>query len=179
MDLDSRQSRRLFLAGTVAFPMPFPATGVISIQKGNLHFSHGGEPQHATFVVVQEKPGSQRTTLRVIRIEDVAAIFFPGTWQNESASKRVFHFARGDRVEDLEQGEWFLNPEIDAAKIHTRLKIHVTNQDSDARGVVFVPEHRPVLSITEVTQTAGSTGNDMHVTDLPRCECPCLGCETE
>jgi hypothetical protein len=175
MDLDSRQTRRLFLAGTVAFPMPFPATGVISIEEGNLHYSHSGHSHPTTFVVVQERPGSEGAMLRVIRAEDVAAIFFPGTWEHESATKRVFHFDPSGRVKDFEVGEWFLKPEIAAKNIKDRFQSDVPKRNSNVRGVVFVPENRPVLSISEVTQTAGSTGSGLIPT---QCECECE-CECE
>jgi hypothetical protein len=170
-DLDSRQTRRLFLAGTVAFPMPFPSIGTISIEDGDLLYSPGGQSQPTTFVVVREIPGSERATLRVMQAEDVAAIFFAGGWETSPDGSRVFRFERGGRVEDFEQGEWFLNPEIDAKTIFDRLKIDVKQSDSDARGVVFVPEQRPVLTISEVTQTAGSTGELPYYRD---CECECL-----
>jgi hypothetical protein len=172
MDLDIRQTRRLYLAGTVAFPMPFPATGVISIEHGSLPLSPDCQSQHTTFVVVQDSPGHERSTLRIILAKDVAAIFFPGAWETDSDQSRVFRFKRNGRVEDFERGEWFLNPEIDAKKILDKLNSDVTRRDSDARGVVFVPENRPVLSISEVTQTAGSIC-DVPVSFGCECECQC------
>src|SRR6476646_7953542 len=105
MDLNSRQTRRLFLAGTVALPMPFPATGVISIEDGTLLFSAGGQTKPTTFVVVQENSGREPATLRVVLAQDVAAIFFPGAWGIASDQSRVFRFEGGGRVEDFEQGE--------------------------------------------------------------------------
>jgi len=170
MDLNSRQTRRLFLAGTVSLPMPFPATGVISIEDGTLHCSSGGQATPTTFVIVQDRPGLEHATLRVVLAEYVAAIFFPGEWEIQPDQTRIFRFERGGRVEDFEQGEGFLNPEIDAKKISARLKIDVTNRDSDARGVAFVPEHRPVLSISEATKTAGATGELPAASD---CDCEC------
>ena len=170
MDLDIRQTRRLYLAGTVPFPMPFPSTGTISIEDGSLLIrSPVTQSARTTFVVVQDRPGGEHSTLRVIRAEDVAAIFFPGAWDNGSDQSRAFRFERGGRVEDLEQGEWFLNPEIDAKTISARLNTDIARRDSDARGVVFVPENRPVLSISEVTQTAGST------CDMPAAYSDCEG----
>jgi hypothetical protein len=110
--------------------------------------------------------------LRIILAKDVAAIFFPGAWETDSDQSRVFRFKRNGRVEDFERGEWFLNPEIDAKKILDKLNSDVTRRDSDARGVVFVPENRPVLSISEVTQTAGSIC-DVPVSFGCECECQC------
>jgi hypothetical protein len=39
MDLDLRQTRRLYLAGTVAFPTPFPSSGIISFEAGHLKYT--------------------------------------------------------------------------------------------------------------------------------------------
>ena len=169
MDLDSRQTRRLYLAGTVAFPTPFPTAGSISIEDGSLFYS--GVPQGTAFVVVQEESGRTRAAIRLVREDDVAAIFFPGVWV-ETEGKSVFRFAK--QADDLEQGEWFLNPEINADQISERFSINVRSRDSGARGIAFVPEHLPLMTINERAETAGSAGElSTRWIDKMGCDCPC------
>jgi hypothetical protein len=43
-------------------------------------------------------------------------------------------------------------------KASGKVKGGVTRRDSDRRGIVFVQENRPVLTLDEVAQTAGSVG---------------------
>ena len=164
MNLDSRQTRRLYLAGTVAFPTPFPTSGGISFEDGSLLRSDNGEKENVAFVVVQEKTRTEQSTIRVVRKSDVVAMFCPGYWLDTDQG-RVFRFFEGDSVYDLEQGEWFLGSDINAPEISTRLKLNtdqhnvdITRRDSGARGLAFVPENSPVITITvtECTQTAGA-----------------------
>ncbi len=155
IDLDIRQTRRLHLAGSVAFPTPFPSVGGISIEKGSLRRSAGGNSQDEAFVIVREESGLEQATSRVFLQEDVAGIFFPGVWV-ETDKERKFRFAEQDFAYDLEKGEWFLKPHIDAHEINMKLKTDITDPESGARGIAFVPEDEPVLTITESTQTAGT-----------------------
>jgi hypothetical protein len=176
MDLDFKQSRRFYLAGTVAFPTPFPSAGGISIEDGSLLLSvdrdevnHGEKKdkenneekrERVVFVVVQETTGVEKATTRVVRKSDVAAIFFPGEWI-DTDNGPVFRFAEPECVHDLEHGEWFLGPQIKVSKITTRLKldqikVDITRRDSGVRGIVFVPEDRSVLTIHECAQSAGN-----------------------
>ena len=78
MDLDYRQTRRLYLAGTVAFPTPYPSSGIISFESGNLKYAAGEPAKVKAWVVVQEYSHRDRTIIRAILQEDVAAIFIPG-----------------------------------------------------------------------------------------------------
>jgi hypothetical protein len=141
------------LAGTVAFPKPFPSAGAFSVEDGPL--SHTTGARSTKFVVLQEKSRLEEETARSVLKEDVAAIFFPGVWEDTDQG-HVFRFAEQDRVHDLEKGEWFLNPEIDAETISRQLNIDIRRRDSRARGIIFVPESRPVLTNHEFTQPAGS-----------------------
>jgi len=154
------QTRRLFLAGTVAFPMPFPGIGTVSIEKALLRLSSRRKRRGRSFVVVQEKQRRDQSVIRIIRMRDVSAIFFPGEYSRKGDPTSKFSFSDCDRVDDFDQGQWFLNGHINVETIRAGLNITVeefTRRNSKARGVVFVPENRPVLSITEVTQTAGAT----------------------
>jgi len=181
MDLDIQQTRRFYLAGTVAFPTPFPSAGGISIEDGSFKLSDNGDKgncgdmkdkeqngekkERVTFVVVQEKTGVDEATIRVVRKSDVAAIFFPGVWV-DTDNDPVFQFTERERVHDLDEGEWFLGPQIKATKITTRLKldqrhVDITRRDSGVRGIVFVPEHRPVLTIYECAQAAGDAAMEL------------------
>lgn len=156
MELSSTLTRRTYLAGAVAFPTPFPSAAGISIEDGERFRSARGADQNATFVIVQERSGPERATIRAVSKHDVAAIFFPGVWEDGREQGRTFRFTDQHGVHDLDAGEWFLNPDIDADAISRRLNINITRRDSGAKGIVFVPQHRPVLTITECTQTAGA-----------------------
>jgi hypothetical protein len=163
MDLDIKQTRRIFLAGTVAFPTPFPSAGGISIEEGSFRLSE--DRQRATFVVVQEKSPIRESTIRVVQISHVAAIFFPGVWVDTDKGP-VFRFAKQDGVHDLDEGEWFVGPHVETGRIVARLKlaesnIDITRRDSGVRGIVFVQEHRPLLTIDECAQSAGEAAMEM------------------
>jgi hypothetical protein len=181
MDLGVKQSRRFYLAGAVAFPTPFPSAGAISIEEGSLLLSgetdrpNGGEKkekeangekrERMTFVVVQEMSRIGEATIRIFRKSDVAAIFFPGFWVDTDKGK-VFKFSRRNHVHDLEKGEWFLGPHVKASKITSRLKldqsnIDIADRDSPVRGMVFVPEHLPVLTVYECAQASGDAALDI------------------
>jgi hypothetical protein len=162
MDLDARQTRRLFLAGTVAFPTPFPSTGTISFEMGSLKYSRGAEPVATAFVIVQELSRGQRFMSRAIQLEDVSAIFIPGA--KDLAGK--FQISSEKCVEDFERGEWLLKPDFKEEVIRRRLDLakgdDITTRDSVLRGVVFVAEAEPVLSVAEVTTTAAEACEEMN-----------------
>jgi hypothetical protein len=156
MDLDSKQTRRLYLAGTVAFPTPFPTAGGISVEMGSTSPCPGRSPDLAEFVVIQEKSDHHNSVYRVVRKEDVAAIFFPGDWKNSDRG-RVFRFTKRYGVRDFERGEWFLASDIDADTISKRFELDIRSRDSGAKGIVFVPRDRAVLTYKVLSQTAGAT----------------------
>jgi hypothetical protein len=157
MDLDYRQTRRLYLAGTVAFPTPYPSSGIISFESGNLKYAANEPAKVKVWVVVQEYSHRDRTIIRAILQEDVAAIFIPGTWK----SKGEFRISRKTVVDDLEAGEWFVDSDVNSAAISARLELskgnEITSRDSKLRGIVFVAEDARVLSIAEMTETAAAT----------------------
>lgn len=158
MELNTQQTRRLFLAGTVAFPTPYPTVGGVSIELGTLTYSKDAA-EEKTFVVVEEQPERTRFATRLILKRDVAAIFFPRARDADCGSDEVFKFSKKYRVDDFERGEWFLTPEICVEAIRTRLKLRDLDIDvrgGAARGVVFVYEDRPVRTVYEITEPAGS-----------------------
>jgi hypothetical protein len=178
-ELDSKQTRRLFLAGTVAFPTPFPSLGTISVEKGRLRRSdEDNNAPDELFVVVQEKAGIDRAKVRVVRQEDVAAIFIPemSDYADDPLTKCCCD--EEDLVRDLEQGIWILKPGRDVAELiqnavkgdsdsaekkagrntaekNKKRRIDVGRRDSGVKGIVFVPRHQPVLTIEECTHAAG------------------------
>jgi hypothetical protein len=157
MNLNCRQTRRLYLAGTIAFPIPYPSSGIISFESGNLQYAANEPAKAKVWVVVQEYSHRDRTIIRAILQEDVAAIFIPGTWK----SKSEFRISRKTVVDDLEKGEWFVDSDVNSAAISARLELskgdEITNRDSKLRGIVFVAKDTRVLSIAEMTETAAAT----------------------
>jgi hypothetical protein len=163
MDFDRKQTRRFHLAGTVSFPTPYPTAGGISIEVGSFKFP--GEKKEATFVVIQESTAVEESTIRVVQTSNVAAIFCPGVWE-DTKEGRIFRFAKREEVRDLDEGEWFLGSNIDADKVSKRLnlaesKIDITRRDSGVRGLVFVQENLPVLTIIEYAESAGDAAMDI------------------
>ena len=177
MKLDARQTRRLLLAGAVPFPKPYPSTGRISIERTKLVYSRFSKKPKA-FIVVQEQHKNAAT--RLILRSGVAAIFIAGIWESVPRIGRVFKFSRQHAVHNFERGEWFLGPEINVDAIRTRLKkpkLAIDKRGNPARGIVFVYKDRPVMTVTEVVQTAGSI--DPCRTGRYCCDCdgyPCDPC---
>jgi hypothetical protein len=175
MKLDARQTRRLLLAGAVPLPKPYPSVGRISIERRKLVYSRFAE-KTKTFIVIQEQHKSAVT--RLILRSGVAALFFPGIWVRVPRIGRVFKFSRQHAVHNFEKGEWFLGPEINVDAIRTRLrkpKLAIHKRGNPARGIVFVYQDRPVMSVTEVVQLAGCIGPRR--TGHYCCDCDGYGCD--
>src|SRR5215510_1582558 len=117
MDLDYRQMRRLYLAGTVALPVPFPTVGTISIEEGKLANSPHGKIETKLLVLVREELAPEHARTHVILAEWVAAIFY--------------FTGEDNRVDDFEKGEWALGPPINADKIPGKVKAGVARRNSD------------------------------------------------
>src|SRR5262245_15197257 len=100
LDLNFQQTRRLSLAGTVPLPAPFPTAENLSVEVGSVSRSKSGVKENATFVVVQEKIGLDKSVFHAVLKSDVAAVFFPGEWVDGELG-RVFRFAEQDGVHDL------------------------------------------------------------------------------
>jgi hypothetical protein len=155
MDLDAKQTRNLFLAGTVAFPKPFASSGTISLCVGDLTYSRSQAPQNKDLVIVQEF-NSNRTVVRLMLQRAVSALFVPG----ERNGGGVFQISNEPFIYDFDQGEWFLDSDVNAATIRARLNLQphddISTRNSILRGMVFVGEDQPILHITEIAQTAGA-----------------------
>jgi hypothetical protein len=166
MDLDARHTRGLFLAGTVAFPTPFPTTGTISLDVGHLTYSPGEAPKEKDLLTVYEYR-RDRSVVRTMLQEDVAAVFIPGVWDENK--KKVFRISDEPRLDDLEKGEWFLDTDVNPGAIRKRLylkpEIDISTHNSRLRGIVFVAEDRPVKYTIEASQPAGA---DEELSGFPR-----------
>ncbi len=66
MDLSVRQTRQLTLAGTVPFPRPFPAAGVVSFQCWKLAYESGADRVSADMIVVEEPSRGEKFLTRAI-----------------------------------------------------------------------------------------------------------------
>jgi hypothetical protein len=176
LDLNFQQTRRLSLSGTVPLPTPFPTAENLSVEVGSVSRSKSGVKENATFVVVQEKIGLDKTVFHAALKSDVAAIFFPGEWVDGELG-RVFRFAEQDGVHDLDQGEWFLGPDLHAGEISRRLGVDIAHRDSGARGIIFVLETKPVLTLgdEEIVRPAGEIQSTWSGCDP--CCCCCNGCD--
>lgn len=169
MDLDARQARNFFQAGTVTFPTPFPSTGTISLDVGKWTYSVGAS-KDKDVILVQEFRGNC-TIVRLILRNDVSAIFIPGVKANGK-----FRISRKPYVANFDKGEWFLNDDIKEDVIRKRLdldpKDDIRSRNSILRGIVYVPEEKRILRITETATTAGA---DEYILECP-CSCCRPGC---
>jgi hypothetical protein len=174
LDLDYRQTRRLYLTGTVAFPTPFPSSGIISFESGNLKYAASEPAKVKDWVVVQECSHHDRTIIRAILQEDVTAIFIPGTRK----SNGKFRISREAMVDDLEKGEWFVDSDVNSEVIRARLeqsKGEITSRDSKLRGIVFVAQDAHVLNIAEMNETASASCDIVWPNSLSTIPMGCLG----
>jgi hypothetical protein len=164
MDLDYRQTRRMYLAGTVAFPEPYPSCGIISFEPGESRYPARERAKGKSWVVVQEYSDRVWILDRAIRQEDVAAIFVPGTWR----SNGEFRISREAVVDDFDAGEWFVDSDVTAEAITARLKLtnghDITSRHSKLRGILFVAGDAPVLIVAEMSEKASASRG----IDLPR-----------
>ena len=169
MDLDARQSRGLFLAGTVPFPTPFPSMGTIALDVGQFTYSQGQPPHAKDLVLVLEFDGN-RTVARIMLQDDVSAFFIPG-FRDANGAFQISHAAQ---VGDLDEGEWFLNGDINAATVRQCLGLgqqdDISTRSSILRGIVFIAEDSPILRTTEIFCMAGED---------EELQFPCCTCEYE
>lgn len=161
MQLTSQQIRRYYLAGTVAFPTPYPSVGTISIEtQKDVPYPNGTFPEH-TFVVVKEQREPNYALVRAVLREEVGAVFVPGeSIYDKSGTEIGFEIAEPQVPLDFEKGKWFVTPEIHAGRMASALHLGDTSKIDDrdssiARGIVFVQEHARVLSMLEANQPAG------------------------
>lgn len=159
MSLDPRQTRRLQLADAIAFPTPFPTVGDIWCESGELLHERDGFKEGSLLVYIQEPRETNADTTRVVLARDVAAIFVA----DEKAT----------RVDDFENGAWYVRPVEKRDKGFERMRKFLGSRETPKRGIVFVPENRPVVTHHEVTQTAGAAS---HFAWSPFCE-PDTRCE--
>jgi hypothetical protein len=142
MDLGISQTRRLYLAGAVAFPTPFPSVGTITVKPGEVSFAPQVKGPNTLLVTVESEPGFGDATTHVMLAAHVTAIFV--------------YKGKGNKVEDFEDGEWIVG---DAIKADKPERARAETPRPSRRGIVFIPEHRPVLTISECAQAAGASGS--------------------
>jgi hypothetical protein len=156
--LDSRQTRRLLLAGTVALPKPFPCTAVVRLEKGSLTLACGEEPVEEWFVVIREHGDLCRAVTRRVRTSDVVALYFPGgavaDGDNDSADQKPTDENCDCSVDDLDAGLWVLQAEVNRKGVKSRLGVDLSDPASCVQAIVFVRKHAPVYTVTELAQTA-------------------------
>jgi hypothetical protein len=156
MDLDIRQTRQLFLAGASAFPTPFPGAGTIWFERGTLTYAQGERPRQTDLILLEESSHQRRSRIRVMLQKDVSALFIPGKRRSPKDRLRI---SCNGQVHDLEEGEWFLDADVNAKTLRKRLRLpektDIKSRRSVLRGIVFVGNDRPVITISEQTVLAG------------------------
>jgi hypothetical protein len=156
MDYHPRQTRRLFLSGAVPFPTPFPCVGALSFEHGQLIYDDKYFDRITVRqILVDESPRPDSATRRVFLARDLSAVFISSS--NE------------DRVTNFEDGVWILPPYIDSDRMEEALKRR--DDGPPPRGIVFLAEDRSVLTLNEVTQTAGAVETPSADHYFRRCDC--------
>ena len=173
VDFDARQTRRFVLAGTVAFPKPYPSIGTISFEKGSFRFSPDHDPKHEDLIVVQERSRGGRLLIRIFLRCHVAAIFVPG---GRSCEGR-FRISCKKWASDPRKGEWFLESDVNLDAVRKRLDLgdaDIETRESVLRGIAYAAEHRPVLTVLEESTLAvGSRDLAMIVAGGTSAQCTC------
>lgn len=157
---DSRQSRRLLLAGTVALPKPFPCTAIVRLEKGSLTLACGEDPVEEWFVVIREPGDLSSATTRRVRASDVVALYFPGGavggGDEKPAEATGTNENCGCSVDDLDGGLWVLQADVHRKGVKSRLGVDLSDPKCCVQAIVFVPKHAPVYTVTELAQTAAA-----------------------
>jgi hypothetical protein len=95
--------------------------------------------------------------VRAILQKHVTAVFVPGI---RGANNR-FQISHQSKLDDMEKGEWFVDSDVNADIIRSRLnwsgEDDITTRGSVLRGIVFTGKDAPILSVAEVTETAAAT----------------------
>lgn len=173
MDLDLTQARNLLLAGTVPFPSSFPAIGVVQITEGDLIVSRDGKIK-TTRLVISRHDHDGQVESRLMQQSDVAGIFVPGAKDDHG----VFQMSQAHGVDDFDEGEWFLDEDVNANEIRLRLNLNdevdISTARSGLRGIVFVPEDRGTVYTVEVSLRAGDERVELH--RARACCRPCCCC---
>lgn len=177
MDLSPQQARRFFLSGTVAFPTPFLSSGIISFETNNWTLGVGQPALATNFVVVQEHAAGDRTIVRVIKQEDVAALFVPGEMIGSQ-----FEVSNSPTIDNLEQGLWFYNTKVDVEAIQQVIQpkpdTSFHNRTSSLRGIAYALASAQIWNIAEIPSTAAESCDidwpDPHVGRISCvCRWPC------
>lgn len=170
MNLDSRQTRRLFLAGTVALPTPFPTVGTIYFDKGSLTYSAANRSCDKELVVIEHCIDRKSMVTCTVLREHVAALFVPGTKSGDGPFQNEAKYIDND-----EEGEWFLDSDISEKAIRKRLdlaaEIDITSRKSKLKGIVFVHEKQPVICNSEVITTAEEINDLLPSVLITRASC--------
>jgi hypothetical protein len=132
--MNREQRRAMQLAGTVSVPQKFPQLAMISFSVNET--DTGEFDVDFTYLAVDHVINAKLRIRRSFRTSDVSAIFLP--WNCDCV--------------DLQNGEWFLGPEITKA-----LPTVLENRGGIARGIAYVPEQAATLMQVEVGMTAAES----------------------
>lgn len=170
MNLDSRQTRRLFLAGTVALPTPFPTVGTIYFDKGSLTYSSTNRSDDKDLVVIEHCIDRKNTVTCTVLREHVAALFVPGTRSDDGKFQN-----EAKNIDNDEDGEWFLDSDISEKVIRSRLALaanaDLASRESKLRGIVFVQGKQPVICSAELITTAEEIRDSFPCVLIPTASC--------
>lgn len=158
-DLDPLETRRMYLAGTVPFPTPFPTVGTVTIEDSKLSFQVLEEVKTPT-LIVEDPVRFDNKVVRTVFLKDAAAIFVPDAADDGEPSDPC-----SKTCVDFGKGKWFLGEEVDRAR----------NEGKPFPGIVFVAADASILSRIDVTLPAEET----ILIDLPslvQVRCGCLCC---
>ena len=157
MRLSDQQKRKLFIAGTVALPPPFPQLGEIWIEREGVEFCENTEYSSRVDVLcVRTSHEPFWSVERRVLLSDVAAVFIP---------------TDPDATEiDLARGEFILGADL---KCRSDVPEKHDPNDTPWRGIVFVPENARVLISSETAMTAADS---LHYYPTGACRCDCQLC---
>ncbi len=118
----------LHIAGAAALPSPYPERGTISFEERT--YEH--QERHWVALIEYRVSRVQSITY-VIALNRVAAI----AWASD------------DKAIDPAEGEWWLRRDI--------VRRVEEDRHRSGRGIVFAPEHVPVIVVSDIATTAGQS----------------------
>ena len=160
MDFHPGHQDAIKLAGTVALPSPFPASGSVSIVVA----PEDGE--HETYLKIVQAVTGKRMITRFVRLADVRAIRTPA--ENKSSES--------PETWDLIGHKKILRLIADSEK---KLRASASKSAGAAESewlpcaIVYVPEAAPVLHRNDVGVTAAVSAEDIGFSDLHAPSHPC------
>jgi hypothetical protein len=158
MDFTRTHQTAILLAGTVALPSPFPASGSLSI----VLTPEEGEPE--VYIKIVQVLSHKRLITRFLRLADLRAIRAPKPGAPPGGPETWPVVGLGECRREIETIEKDLREKVKKSKSHVE-------GDWLPAAIVYAAETAPVLHRDEVGVTAAVSAEDVGYSPLPATIC--------